>query len=48
MINQEKADLIKAQASAFNLINFFAIDNPNDIIIADIAMARGVFVFEGL
>jgi len=43
----KKVDSVGAQASAFKLIDILAIEKAEDIILTDIAMARGVFVFEG-
>ena len=44
----KKVDFVNAQGAAFELINLFYIDKPEDIVLTDIAMARGVFVFEGI
>lgn len=43
----ERVRDIHARATAYELTNLFAIEKPEDIVVEDIAMARGVLVVEG-
>jgi len=42
----ERIKDIAARAAAYELINLFAIEKPEEIVVEDIAMARGVLVIE--
>ncbi len=47
MTNRTKPDLIEARYRARHVCKALNITSPEDIVVEDIAMARGVYVTEG-
>lgn len=47
MLRNGPDNLSKARSAASGLVKRFAFTRPEEIIVEDIAMARGVFVVEG-